>query len=256
MNERCGLRALIFMLLSLLSFTPNPAFTADHSNLESGFPTTIEDAYPIAYRALELQLGAEYEHEGEDGTHAGGIDPEFKWGFMKNAHVALGVPLEFREDGDMENNGDIELEGLYNFNVEAPALPAFAVQAGVILPTGVDSGGVDFSVTGIATRGWGPHRFHLNAGYERNDEPDSEERQDLYSFGLGYDHPIDLDHLFVADFFIDRAKQKGGDPLLTFSLGVRKQVNPWSVVALGVGGGFGDDAAPDFKLNLGYQLGF
>ncbi len=83
------------------------------------------------------------------------------------------------------------------------------------------------------------------------------ERAALYSFGLGFDHPIELDHLFVADFFADRSKRMDGDPVSTNELGLRSQVNPWPVLAIGFGTGFGDDReAPEFKANLGCQMGF
>jgi len=78
----------------------------------------------------------------------------------------------------------------------------------------------------------------------------------LYTFGIGFDRPIDLDHLFVAELFVDRSPEKGIDPLFSYIIGVRKQMNPWSVLAFGLGGGFGAPEAVDFKATLAYQLGF
>ena len=43
------------------SVTP-PLRAADHTNLEEGLPTRVEDAYPIAYRAFEFQGLARYEN--------------------------------------------------------------------------------------------------------------------------------------------------------------------------------------------------
>ena len=83
------------------------------------------------------------------------------------------------------------------------------------------------------------------------------ERAALYSFGLGFDHPIELDHLFVADFFADRSERMDGDPVSTIELELRSQVNPWPVFAIGSGTRFGDDReAADSKANLGCQMGF
>jgi len=232
------------------------AHAADHSNLEQDFPTRVEDAYPIAYRAMEFQASGAYEHGGEHGRHAGEFEPEIKWGFMKNAHVALGAPLVFPGDGDMESNGDIALEGLYNFNVETPVFPALAVKTELTFPSGVDSAGVDVEVAAIATRGFGAHRFHLNGIYRHLGAAGAGERSDLFSFGLGYDRPIDLDHLFVADFFIDRSPQAGGAEEFGFNLGVRKQLNPWSVLAVGLGSGFGASRTPDLRATVGAQWSF
>ncbi len=232
------------------------SFAADHRNLEEGFPTRTEDAYPIAFKALEFQAGASYEYEGDDKTHVGEFEPELKWGFMKNAHLGLGTPLTWRENGDHTNNGDIEIEGFYNFNVETQSLPAFALKTSVTAPSGVDSRGVDFQLLGILTRGWGQNRLHFNGGYTRNNGRESGERADLYTFGIGFDRPIDLDHLFVAELFVDQAPKKAIDPLFSYTLGLRKQLNPWSVLAFGLGGGFGAPEAVDFKATLAYQLGF
>ena len=44
-NVSGTLGAIVWLLLSA-----NPAWSADHRNLEEGIPTTIEDAFPIAYR--------------------------------------------------------------------------------------------------------------------------------------------------------------------------------------------------------------
>ena len=244
------------ILLALEVFSAGSGWSADHRNLEEGFPTRIEDAYPIAYRALEFQAGLSYEREGSNGSDDIELEPELKWGFMKNAHVALATPLIFRDDGDHTNNGDIEIEGFYNLNVESQSLPAFAIKSSLQFPTGVDSQGTDFDLVGILTKGWGENRIHLNGGYTRNAGRDSGERADLYTFGLGYDRPIDLDHLFVAELFVDRSPVKGRDPLFSYILGIRKQLNPWSVLAFGLGSGFGSPEAVDFKATVAYQLGF
>ena len=243
------------MLILSFLYLP-PAFAADHRNLEEGFPTRIEDAYPIAARALEFQAGASYEREGASEKDAGEFEPELKWGFLKNAHIGIGTPLKFREDGDTENYGDLAVEGLYNFNVESQSLPALAFKSSFVFSTGVDSQGVDYELLGILTKGWGQNRFHFNGGYKRNTGRKAGERADLYTFGLGFDRPIDLDHLFVADFFVDRSEKADGDPLFNFVLGVRKQLNPWSLVAVGLGSGFGAPEAVDFKATLAYQLSF
>ena len=71
-----------------------------------------------------------------------------------------------------------------------------------------------------------------------------------------FDRPIDLDHLFVSDFFIDQSELKGDEPVYSFLVGVRKQINPWSVLNLGLGHGFGSRDAPDLIVTLGFQLNF
>ena len=247
---------LSLILIESLLLISLPAFAADHRNLEENHPTRIEDAYPIAYRSFELQTRGGYERNGEFGQDIGFAEFELKWGAFKNAHLVLGLPLQFGEEVEPDQNGNVILEGLYNFNVETQLLPAMTLKTEVSLPGGHDSNGLGLELMGIATKGWGRNRFHVNAGYHRNSGAGPGERTHLYRLGFAFDRPIDLDHLFVTDFFIDQSELKGDDPVYSFLVGVRKQVNPWSVLNLGVGHAFGSREAPDLMVTLGFQLNF
>ena len=253
-NRRREFLSWFFFGCALLN--PFSVHAADHRNLEENHPTRIEDAYPIAYRSFELQTRGGYERNGEFGKDVGLAELELKWGAFKNAHLVLGLPLQFGNEIEPDQNGDVVLEGLYNFNVETQFLPALTLKSELLLPGGADSNGVGFELMGIATKGWGNNRFHLNAGYHRNSGADSGERTHLYRLGIAFDRPINLDHLFVTDFFIDQSELKGDDPVYSFLVGIRKQVNPWSVLNLGVGHGFGSREAPDLIVTLGFQLNF
>lgn len=255
------MRIYITFVLSLVStgfvlLTALPMFAADHRNLEENHPTRIEDAYPIAYRSFELQTRGGYERNGEFGKDVGMAEFELKWGAFKNGHLVFGLPLQFGNEVEPDQNGDVVLEGLYNFNVETQTLPAMSLKTEFSIPGGNDSQGLGFEFMGIATKGWGKNRFHLNAGYHRNSGAASDERTHLYRLGVAFDRPINLDHLFVSDFFIDQSAIKGDEPIYSFLVGIRKQINPWSVLNLGVGHGFGSREAPDLILSLGFQLNF
>lgn len=244
------------VLLGCVLSSPISVQAADHRNLEENHPTRIEDAYPISYRSLEFQTRGGYERNGEFGKDVGIAEFELKWGAFKNAHLVLGLPLQFGDEIEPDQNGDVVLEGLYNFNVETQLIPAMSLKTELVIPGGADSQGLGFEFMGIATKGWGNNRFHLNAGYHRNSGAALEERTHLYRLGVAFDRPIDLDHLFVSDFFIDQSTLKGDEPVYSFLVGIRKQLNPWSVLNLGVGHGFGSLEAPDLIVTLGYQLNF
>lgn len=249
-------RFQVFVMVLCLSVGVIPAYSADHRNLEENHPTRIEDAYPISYRSREIQVRGGYEKNGEFGKNIGTVETEFKYGFMKNAHGVLGLPIVFGDEVEPDQNGDVRVEGLYNFNVETVALPAFGFKTDLLLPLGTDSAGVDVELAGIATKGWGQNRFHLNAIYRRNSGAEMGERQDLYRVGVAFDRPIDLDHLFTADFFVDQAVERGDEPIYSFIVGGRKQINPWSVLTFGVGHGFGGNEAPDLIATLGFQINY
>ncbi len=235
---------------------PFLVFAADHRNLEENHPTRIEDAYPISFRSFEFQTRIGYESETDVGKDTGVFEGELKWGFLKNAHLVLGLPINFGSNLEPDLNGDVRFESLYNFNVETLTLPAFAFKVDFLLPFGNDSQGIDLDLVAIATKGIGQSRFHFNGIYRVNGGRGPGERRHLYVFGIAFDHPIDLDHLFTADFFVEQAERKGQEPFYSFVIGMRKQVNPWSVLTMGVGHAFGNDRAADFIATLGFQVNF
>ena len=241
----------------------NPcAWAADHRNLEEGNPIQIEDAFVIAYRSVELQPVFRYEDDGErDDIFL--LEPEVKWGFIKNGQVELRVPF-FAGSGDRERSGDINVEALYNFKVETRMLPAAAFRFGFEFPSGEDSDGVDSNVKGILTKGINRARFHLNAGFTNIGDPGRQERDFRYTFVLGADHPLDLgvlpvavglENLVMFDVVVERSALEGDDPLWTAELGIRHQINPWTLLTLGTGAGLSDEA-PDYLVTIGFQYTF
>ncbi len=237
-------------------------WAADHRNLEEGIPTAIEDAYTIAFRSFEQQTRLNYEDDGERGDIFR-LEPELKWGVIKNGQLELRAPF-FIGGGDREGSGDLELEGLYTLNVETVTLPATALRLGFAFPSGEDSEGVDTTVKGILTKGVQRARFHVNAGVTHVGAADSQEREFRYKVALGADHPLDfglfplatgLDNLVIADVFVEQSALEGQDPLWMGELGIRHQLNPWSVLAIGAGAGF-SRAAPDYSLTIAYQYAF
>lgn len=246
------------ILILLTSFT----WAADHRNLEEGAPTEIDDAYPIAFRSIEQQTLFNFESNGERGDIFR-LEPEVKWGFIKNAHVALRVPF-FLGEGDREESGDLNLEGLYNFNVETRRLPAMALSVGVEFPSGNDSSGVDTTAKGILTKGIQRARFHFNAGFTFVGANKRQERDFRYKFVLGADHPLDfglfplaigLDNLLIANVVVEQTALTGKPPLWTGEIGGRHQFNPWTVFAIGAGAGL-SRGAPDYRLTIAYQYTF
>lgn len=103
---------LFLILVGCIFSIPLSVHAADHRNLEENHPTRIEDAYPIAYRSFELQTRGGYERNGEFGKDIGLAELELKWGVLKNAHVVLGLPLQFGNEVEPDQNGDVVLEGV------------------------------------------------------------------------------------------------------------------------------------------------
>lgn len=249
-------------VLAGIVLAPAPTPAADHRNLEEDNPITVEDAFVIAFRSIEQQPVFRYERGGERGE-VFTLEPELKWGFMKNAQVEIAAPL-FIGSGDRDGSGNLKVEALYNFNLESLLVPATALRVGFEFPSGEDASGVDSTVRWIFTKGFARGRAHLNAGFTNIGEPGPRERAYVYQMVLGADHPADfgvlpiavgLDNLVMVDVVVQRAALDQEDPLVLAEAGLRHQVNPWMLLTFGMGLGIAGET-PDVQVTVGYQYTF
>lgn len=233
-----------------------PAHAADHSNLEEGLPTEVEDAYPIEYRGREVQGQFRYERTN-DGKDRFVLDPRLEFGIARNTQVSISAPF-YLGNGDKTGSGNVRLTGLYNFNQESLSTPAFAISGRAEFPTGRDSEGVDTELKLILTKTLGKgsalDRIHLNASWLHNARSLSDERSDLYRVILGYSRRLGPDTILVADF-VRQQEMKKGDNSNVLELGIRRQLNPLTTLSVGAGAGIAEQS-PDFRFTLGFQRSF
>jgi copper chaperone CopZ len=230
-------------------------FAADHQNLEEGLPVEVEDAYPIAFRGREFQSSFRYERT-DGGKDRFVIDPRIEFGFAPNWQGKIAVPV-YLGSADRTDSGNIGLEAFYNFNTESLSLPAFALSLRGDLPTGKDSAGVDTTLKGIVTKSitrGGLDRIHLNVAWKHNAGARSGQRDDLYRAILGYSRPLDADTIVIADFVREQEIEEGHEANV-FEIGIRRQLTPLMLIAVGLGAGVGDESPP-FRATLGLQKSF
>jgi copper chaperone CopZ len=228
---------------------------ADHMNLEEGLPTQVEDAYPIAFRGREFQTSLQYERT-DDHKDRFVIDPRVEFGFAPNWQGKISAPF-FLGSADKTDSGNIGLETLYNFNTEGLLLPAFALSARADLPTGRDSAGIDTTLKAILTKSItksGSDRVHLNLAWKHNAGAHSNHRDDLYRTIIGYSRRLDADTVIVADFIREQEIERKKEANI-FEIGVRRQLTPLTLIAVGLGAGVGDNS-PKFRATLGFQRSF
>jgi hypothetical protein len=232
-------------------FSTFAAAQTDHVNLEEGLPTSLEDAYPTAYRNREVQFYTRYER-GRDGTDRVVYNPRFEFGPFRNTQVSVTVPF-YSGSGDRTGSGDVQIEAFYNFNTESRKLPAFAVVGRVTAPSGKNSRGLDTAVKFIATKSISNRfdRLHVNLELERNAGARFDERNTLYRAILGYSGRIGADTLFVADF-VRRQERMRGENSNVIEAGIRRQLNPLTVLTFGAGVGVGEQS-PRFQISIGIQ---
>jgi hypothetical protein len=180
--------------------------------------------------------------------------PRLEYGLFRNFQVEVAAPFEFG-DRDKKQSGNIELDGLYNFNMETLYVPGISLGGGVYLPTGEGRRGLDSHVKLNLTKtlpiAVSFHRIHINLDWTQNGEPRSSERENALKYILGYQVRLGTDDFIVADYFYEEELEKNMETQMV-EFGWRHQYNPLTVLATGVGAGLTEES-PDFRFNISFQ---
>lgn len=258
----------LFLTASLVVATATTVQAADHSNLETNFPLTIEDAYPVGTNAIEVQVFSRYinTHDDPKGNNLYEVAPRIEWGALRNFQLTFEAPY-YLGNSSAADSGEVGLEGLYNFNTEMPNLPALSMAAGLHKPYGQagEDGGLESSLTFLLTGSIGaldplgrspyayvPRQMHVNATWFHNFDPLPSERDDRYLIGVGYSQPVSNDFVVTADIFRETDREKGRANNMV-EAGTRFIVTPQTVLSAGAGIGFGHDRTEDFRVMVGVQ---
>lgn len=229
------------------------------SNVEEGFPLTIESAYTLEYLGREAQFRGSYDRTDE-GRSRYTVEPRLEAGVWWNTELTIAAPFLFGDDVEGDGLGPVNVEVTYNLNQDTLDLPAFSVAAGVDLPTGPteEAEGYDpfvkLLVTKTLGRTWTFQQLHLNLEYQWNAEAGEEERDGRYVAAIGYSRLLNPDTLFVADFVREQDRERHAETNL-LEAGLRYQLLPQGVISAGIGFGIGDES-PDVRFALGFQYEF
>jgi hypothetical protein len=249
------------LVLAALLVTSRPAVAQiDYRNLEDDRPALIEDAYAIERHAFELLAPWRYGRD-RDGASTHAFVPEIEYGILPNAQLGLKLPIAGTSTATGRDWGlsGLKLFGLYNFNTESRLLPAFAVRTDATFPVGSLAGeGTRVTVKGIATRSWGRHRLHLNGAYTLGrDRPlGAAEAAHKWWYGVAADRTLFRQStLVVAEVYALRSIS--AEPVeVNASLGLRRQLTPYTVVDVGVARRLRDAAGPDYEVTFGVSRAF
>ena len=242
----------IVAVLAVLAFVPIRGATAqtDYYNTDAGRPITVEDAYAIERRALELQVAPLRIERASGGVYAWGIEPEVAVGLLPRTQVEVGVPLAWLDLGNGARTAGVagvEVSMLHNLNVET-RIPALAVVADVLLPLGHLAPDKAYpSVKGIATKTFSWARFHVNGQYTFGDRltDDAGGHAELSQWmgGIAIDRTLPLESLLLtAELVARQPLVENADLTWDAAAGTRVQLSPR--IAADAGGGYrltGDD---------------
>lgn len=236
-------------------FSP-AAHAEEHSNLEEGFPTELDDAFPIAEHARSFLARTHYVRE-EDGNHTLVVEPAVEMHITPNWPFKILFPFERDAESGGLREGNVALEVFHNINPEYGWVPAFAVAGQAAFPTASDAQGVDTTLKLIASKDLstnGRDRAHVNIAWKHNAGREEGERRNRYVAVVGYSRTLTSKTVLIADYVREQELEEGRTAQLV-EFAVRQSLAPGTILSLGTGIGVGPES-PDYHVTLGIQVGF
>lgn len=199
------------------------------SNSYGAHPLITDDTGTAGKSKFEIEIGAKYGHEDEDGVTENSIEivPVFVYGLADNIDIELCVPYQYiriKESGTTTTEdgiSDIEIDLKWRF-YEKDGL-SLALRPLISLPTGdeekgLGAGKIAYSLLLFVTEEIKPWSFDLNLGYKRN-ENKVDERKDIWHASLASRVEVIKDLNVVADIGIETNPDKSSNTYPAFVLG-------------------------------------
>lgn len=219
-----------------------PALAQTLSDLEPDRPLLMEDARPVAYRALSGSVDWTYDlRTGSLNDYGPGFS--LRYGAARGVEAGAAIRWVTRPERNANRgiaSGDLMLHGLVQLFDETASRPAVAFRAGVQFPTGLDSKGTDVQLSLLGTRTFDAFRLNANLRYVRLGETNTHERRDGVDGVVGVDFlPPSrrglTDTLILADAAVRSNPVIGGSAILTLEAGVRHRIGAQTVLFAGAG---------------------
>lgn len=226
--------------------------------LDPNFPLQVEDARTTPEGKIEYQQADVYQRSKDDKDQYT-IEPQLKWGVIKDVDLHLTVPYVFG-NGDTTDAGQVQVNSQWEFLEEKPDewWPALAVEGDLNLPTGTSDDGWDVGLQVIATKtvisGPTQGQIHLNFTETRNGQAHSDQREFVYNAVIGYSQRILDETVLVLD--VGRSQGFSHNDETNFAeVGLIQKVTEHLNLAVGVGLGFGDESYT-YGGNFAFQYEF
>lgn len=188
-----------------------------HEALAS-FPLKNSDAGTEGKAQGEIKVTASYEHNDSDGQKSATTKPNADLSYGLSDTVDMGIGQSYRikrkkiggEVSKVEGIADTELE--LKWRVYEWRNLSFALKPVVTLPTGDDakglgSGRVTAALFLLGTMEAAPWAFHVNAGYEQNENRE-DERIPLWHFSTAAEFKVNNEVKLAGEVGMDRNSEK------------------------------------------------
>jgi hypothetical protein len=245
------------------------AAQTDFYNTSVGRPLRVEDAIPVEYRAIELDIAPLRVDLFRGSTRQWSLHPETTIGILPRTQLQIGVPLTYVDSpvGSRRGLSGIEISVFHALNAET-SIPALAVAANVLLPAGGLGGDATFGTfKAILTRTLPSMRAHANVeftagpGSVASAQSRSAARgvRDVsrWMAGLAIDKAFPFRSLLItAESFAEQPLDSGERVAWNAGTGIRYQLAPRWAMDAGVGRRYtGDDRAWYVTFGSAYVLG-
>lgn len=229
--------------MAMLVLVPAGALLAqtDYYNTDTGRPLTIEDAFAVEYRAIEIQATSFRFTRASGRSYVLGMEPELALGVFPRTQLEIGTPLAMSRSHAGETVtglAGVELSVLYNLNAET-SLPAFAVAGDVLIPAGPLSPGKAYpGVKAIATRTLSWARLHLNGQYTFGDSDTGDGAHgelSRWTSGIALDRTFPLRSFLLSAELVARGPMDSGSTVWQAGVGTRVQLTPRFAADAGAG---------------------
>jgi len=241
----------------------------DFYNTSPGRPLRVEDAVPVEYRAVDLNVVPIRLDFMRDDTRFWSLHPEATIGILPRTQLQFAMPIAYVDAPTTSTRGvaGLEVSALHALNMET-SIPALAVAGDVSLPVGPLGGTATYgTLKGIVTRTLPWARFHGNAQFTAgpstsSDDPATSAANDgrdlsRWLAGIAVDKTFVLHSLLVtAESFAEQPITSGALVAWSAAAGLRYQLDPRWTMDAGVGRRFsGDDRAWYVTFGSSYALG-
>jgi hypothetical protein len=259
-----GRRMLAAVFFGGVASTSLPAQT-DYYNTSAGRPLRVEDALPLEYRGVELNLAPLRWESARNSTYRWSLEPEIAVGILPRTQLQIGVPFAFVDGPSSSARGvaGLELSALHALNAET-SIPALAVAADVLLPVGPLGPGAAYGTfKGILTRTFRVARVHANAQVTAGPTPDSIDTEALdveasrWLAGIAVDKTFPLRSILLSvEGFAEQPLASSAPVTWNAGAGARVQLSPRWAFDAGVGRRLtGNDQAWYVTFGSAYALG-
>lgn len=241
----------------------------DFYNTSTRRPIRIEDAVPIEYGGVELNVAPVRVDFLKGDTRYWTLQPEATIGILPRTHVQVTMPIGYVDHPTTSARGvaGVGLSLLHAFNMET-SVPALAIAADVSLPVGPLGGESTYgTLKGIVTRTFPWARLHANAEFTAGPsmnraDPGTSELNDgrdvsRWLAGVAIDKTFAFHSLLItAESFAERPIRDDSDIAWSAGTGLRYQLSPRWAMDAGIGRRFsGDDRSWYMTFGTAYALG-